>query len=52
MEGGWEINAWSSSLTELQFKIDCDLERKQEKTARSLLAGSMRTHASCLLIGG
>ena len=35
MEGGWEINAQSSSLTELQVKIDCDLERKQEKTVWS-----------------
>ena len=35
MEGEWEINAWSSSLTELQVKMDCDLECKQEKIVRS-----------------
>ena len=39
MRGTWrvggKINARSSSLTELQVKIDCDLERKQEKTVRS-----------------
>ena len=39
MRGMWrvggEINAESSSLTEFQVKIDCDLVRKQGKTAWS-----------------
>ena len=36
----------SSSLTEFQVKIDCDLERKQGKTVWSWLAGNLKTRAS------